>query len=78
MVPKLVPNWKLAKSPRAASDVLKIKHPAEAAWPARNALSESEHSAEPRCWGIRRPGPPMAFLDVGAEGFRKTYRMCLR
>lgn len=78
MVPKLVPNWKLAKRLRAASDVLKIKHPAEAAWPARSALFQSEHSSEPRCWGIRRPGPLVAFLDLGVEGFRKRYRMCLR
>lgn len=45
MVPKLVPNWKLAKSSRAASDVLKIKHPAEPAWPAHNTLFQFEHSS---------------------------------
>ena len=77
MVPKLVPNWKLAKSPRAASDVLKIKHPAEAAWAAR-CFGPGTALSEPRCWGMCGPGPLLAFLDLGVEGFRKTYRTCVR
>lgn len=44
-----------------------MKRPAEAAGVAHAALLPSEHSSEPRGWGVCGPGPLLAFLDLGVR-----------